>query len=179
VSTNDYIQLASIVLSAVISGASLVIIVLTIRQNSKMIEESTRPNIVMYCTTTNFQDPQQYLVLKNFGKSSASITAFSANIDLSQYNLGSEYRIPFKNIVGATIAPEQLIISAIDAKKISEDSKYLEIKIDYSGKLKKYSETFSIRLDSHYGLVGCRASTKDKELKIISYTLQDIAEKML
>lgn len=59
---SDVIQIIGILASLITSILAIVISVLTLKQNSKMIEESTRPYVAIYSKTTNFQSPQYYLV---------------------------------------------------------------------------------------------------------------------
>lgn len=54
-----------------------------------------------------------------------------------------------------------------------------DFSIEYSANVKTYSETFSVNPKAHSDLVQTRASTKDAELKIISYTLQSLVERLL
>ena len=73
------------ILSFVLAVISVITVVITLKQNNKMIENSTRPYIVIYGRYTNFQDPTYYLVVKNMGQTGASISGFSCDIDLAQY----------------------------------------------------------------------------------------------
>ena len=64
------------VLSFILAVISVVTVVITLRQNNKMIEESTRPVISIYTDEINAGNPLFYLVVKNFGKSPAYIINF-------------------------------------------------------------------------------------------------------
>ena len=55
------------VLSFILAVISVVTVVITLRQNNKMIEESTRPVISIYTDEINAGNPLFYLVVKNFG----------------------------------------------------------------------------------------------------------------
>ena len=57
--------------------------------------------------------------------------------------------------------------------------KTLNFEIEYNSGSKVYLENFSINYEAFTKNVQTRASTKDKELKIISYTLQDLVEKVM
>lgn len=69
------------VLSSILVAISVVTVVITLRQNSKMIEESTRSAISIYTGEINTGTPFFYLIIKNFGKSPAYITKFEYDFD--------------------------------------------------------------------------------------------------
>ena len=71
------------VLSFILAVISVVTVVITLRQNNRMIEESTRPFISVYTDEINAGDPFFYLVVKNFGKSTAYITKFEYDFDFN------------------------------------------------------------------------------------------------
>lgn len=177
--TSDWINVILCILSFLLAAISVGTVIITIRQNHKMIQNSTRPYIVVFPETTNYQTQQMYLILKNYGNSGAKITKFYASIDLSNYSLISEHP-PFSKIENTFLAPGQKIITPIDAKKLSEDKcEVFTIVVGYSDGVKSYYEEYPINYVNLQNNVQLRASTKDKELKIISYTLQDFAEKQL
>ena len=51
--------------------------------------------------------------------------------------------------------------------------------ITYKNSDKEYSDSFNINLSSYTDLIQPKAATDNKELKIISYALQDLVEKQL
>lgn len=166
------------VLSFILAVISVVTVVITLRQNHKMIENSTRPYVVIYLATTNFQNPQYYLCIKNFGQSGALITDFNCNYDLKEYSYIYD-KIPFINLSNTFIAPNQSFICNIDPQKLFNNPKPLTFSIKYTSNTKKYVDTFVVNLKVYCGLTHSKADTKGNELHIISYTLQDIAEKLL
>ena len=76
-STTVNITLA--VLSFLLAAISIVTVVITLRQNNKMIENSTRPYICIYFDYTQFGEPTGYFVVKNFGASAAYIDSLTYN----------------------------------------------------------------------------------------------------
>ncbi len=82
-SLDNKIEVISIVVSLLTSTIAIIISIKTLKQNSKMISDSTRPYVVMYSKTTNFQTHQLHLILKNFGQSGAVITQFECDFDLA------------------------------------------------------------------------------------------------
>lgn len=69
------------ILSFILAVISVVTVVLTLKQNNRMIEESTRPCISVYTDEINTGNPFFYLIVKNFGKSPAYITKFESDFD--------------------------------------------------------------------------------------------------
>lgn len=166
------------ILSFILAVISVITVVITLRQNHKMIENSTRPYIIIYSATTNFQSPSYYLCVKNFGQSGALITSFNCDCNLKQYSY-SDKNIPFEHLPNTFIAPNQSFICNIDHLKLFKDPHLLTFSIEYISNGKKYMDTFKINPKTDSDLIHTRAATKDRELNAISYTLQEIAEKML
>ena len=67
---SDIIDLLGIAASLTVSVVAIIISILALRQNSKMIEDSTRPNIQIYPV---YLDHIFYIVIRNFGNSEAII----------------------------------------------------------------------------------------------------------
>lgn len=177
-SPSDQIQLFGIILSTIISLIAVIISVVTLRQNNKMVEESTRPYVIVYMGIANFQSPSYYMVLKNFGQTGAHITKFSCDYDLSKCSFSPNI-IPFEHIENTFIAPGQSFCCSVDPIKLFKDPKPITINISYMSGKQTYNDCFVLNIEADSDLLHNRASTQGKELKIISYTLQDIAEKML
>lgn len=170
---SDLIQIIGIVCTSVTSIVAIVISVASLKQNSKIIEESNRPYISVYANCIKISEPMLYLIIKNFGETSGTITAFSTDKDLSKCTVNEEY-VPFENIVGTTLNPKEQIIYAIEPFLDS-----LNISITYKSTVKIYSENIHLNLISQYDSIHPRAIGNGKELENISCALQDIAEKML
>lgn len=177
-SASSAISLIGILTSLLASLIAIGVSLASLKQNSKMIEESSRPYVVIYGNTTNFQSPKFYLILKNFGQTGAVITSVSCDTDLAKYCYTPQY-VPFTNISGTMIAPGQSFAYCLDIKKLYEDPLPMTFEIKYTANKKLYSEKFSINPKSLSDSISTRASTSNHELKIISYTLQDLVEKIL
>lgn len=177
-STSDVIEIIGIIVSTIVSIIAIVVSVKTLKQNSKMIEESTRPYVVVCGKTANYQEPRFYLIIKNYGSSGATITKFKCDHDLADFSYSSE-NVPFKNICGTFIAPGQSFITNLKVKKLFSEELTLHFQIEYKTEFKTYCENMDIVLNSFKDLIQTRAATNGKELKIISYTLQDLVEKHL
>lgn len=94
-------------LSFALAVISVVAIIITLRQNHKMIENATRPYIVIYYDAIQtLSTVTDYLVLKNFGNSGATIDS----IDIAPpFKLHPSLDMtPFGTVKGTFLAPGQL-----------------------------------------------------------------------
>lgn len=177
-SSSDQIQLFGILVSLFTSLVAIVISISTLRQSSKALEDAAKPYIVVYAKHTNFQSPYYYLIVKNFGQTGAEITSFSCDHDLSFYSYDKD-RIPFSHFCGTYIAPGQSYTANINPTHFSECRDDLIFSVSYKAGKKNYKEQFVIHPINDCDLIQLRASTEGKELRTISYALQDLTEKML
>lgn len=176
------------ILSFVLAVVSVITVIITLRQNNKMIENSTRPYITIYGQKVNFGYTKYFLIIKNFGSSSAVITKFSSEIDLSEYTLVNSSN-PFEHIVGTNLAPQQSIICDLEIKKLKiSQIKSFPFEIEYKG-VKKYSEKIVVNFIAETENVIVRRHSNDSEsnpskqaldeFRIVSDAIQGIGERML
>lgn len=165
-------------ISFVLAAISVVTVVITLRQNHKMIENSTRPYITVYSRITNFQSLSYYLIVKNFGQSKATITKFDCNFDLSKCCKNPSH-IPFNHLLGTEIMPGQSYPCTVDHFALCSNVQSLVFDIEYSNNKKTYHEHCVINIEADAELTMPRAATDGKELRNISYTLQDLVEKIM
>ncbi|MBD8925181.1 MAG: hypothetical protein EGR89_04110 [[Eubacterium] rectale] len=175
---SDVIQIIGILASLITSILAIVISVLTLKQNSKMIEESTRPYVAIYSKTTNFQSPQYYLVVKNFGQSGAIISSIKCTPDLTPFSYRSDH-IPFANFTNTYIAPGQSFTCNVKPQEFCSQDNCFLFKIEYSANGKQYFNEYAINPKADADLIHVRAATDGKEIRTISYALQDLVEKQL
>lgn len=176
---SDIIQLSGIIIALVTGIISIIISVFTLKQNSKMIEESTRAYICIYGDTVNFQSLTYYLILKNFGQSGAVITDFHFtpnNAFETSQKLNAKF---FDHIRYTSLALGQSIRYPVKFKDVHDITNTLQFDIRYSCNGKSYTEKSIINLDARLDTYSSKASTSGKELEIISYTLQEFVERSL
>lgn len=176
--TANIIEIIGIIVSLVTSIVAIIISIKTLKQNSRMIDDSTRPYIVVYSRTANFDSPKFYLVVKNFGQTGAVVNSLQCDYDLSTCSYNKEH-VPFTNFNGTFVAPGQAYITNIDPIKLFKNPNDMHFSIEYQNGNKTYSDCFTIKPLADSDLIQTRASTKNQELKNISYTLQDLVEKQL
>lgn len=165
------------VLSFLLAAISVVTVVITLRQNNKMIEESTRPVISVYTDEINAGNPFFYLIVRNFGKSPAYITKFEYDFDFKGcYKIRND-RDYLEGLNNAVLAPGQSRICTLDYAKIDKEVTFT---LEYhSGAKKVYSDKFTIDLKAGVSMPYGKVATEGKELRTISYTLQEILQKNL
>lgn len=173
---SDYIQLFGIIASFIASIVAIIISLVTLKQNSKMIEESSRAIIGIYGETINSGSPKFYLVVKNFGNSLATIMDFSTDFNFTDcYGFRTDKNW-IDDLNGCSIAPGQSRICRLDYKKITCP---ITFQIKYCSSGKTYSEKMTIDLKAGASMLVSKVSTKGEELQTISYTLQEMLQKRL
>ena len=126
------------ILSFVLAVISVVTVVITLRQNSKMIEGSTRPYIVIYNDLVNGAGtPLQFLIIRNFGQTAAIIDSLeiTPKIDVLYSNE------LFEHMDNQVIAPGQSYSTAF---RLVDSSTTLHAHIVYSSGKKSYTDVFDI-----------------------------------
>lgn len=173
------IETIGIVVTFFTGVVAIIISMKTLKQNSVMIEESTRPNLSIYFGTTYFSSVTEYLIIKNFGFSAATVESLTTDFDLSLLGIDKKHP-PFKEIEGTNLAPEEKILYPINLQNLPGDkAPHIKINIRYRSETKTYTSSFDIDLSAHYHVTHIRANTRDQHIKEISFALQDISEKML
>lgn len=174
---SDIIEIVGIIASLMTSIVAIVISIKALKQNSKMIEESTRPYVSIYFQPLFDTD---YLILKNFGNSTAKITSFHTNVDF-HICLENDTHLPFSHICNTYLHPGERILSPIDnVHKLYKKYDFLKFDICYKSSGKSYTEHIEINMCSLADHASIRTTVKPENAeKIIAETLQDIAEILL
>lgn len=169
--------------------ASLVAIWISLRTlkiNNKMLEESSRPYIIVYSTITNYSFPSYRIIVKNFGSSAASIKKFNYSKNLIPFIHDSDNRNPFDKLNGLTLAPNQKIIINLEPNKIQAlpDKSDVEFKFDiiYESTIgNEYRETYTDKIYNKEDILSFRpkSSSEKESLDIISHALQEISDNRL
>ena len=176
ITTSDAIQLIGIGVSLLVAVIAIVISIITLRQNSKMIEESTRATISIYGVAINTGSPMFYLVVKNFGNTPAVITKFESDFDLSTALHTVAKRNYIEQLKNCIIAPNQSRICMLESTAIEQP---VTFDIEYRSGLKNYKDQITVDLVAGADMFIGKTSTKGEELRTISYTLQEMLQKNL
>lgn len=180
--TSDVVQMIGIIASLATSVIAIGISVKSLKQNSRMIEDSTRPYISIYGTGVYIGSSNYYITIKNFGQSSATITSFTYDFDLSKciddrindpQNI-SPYKEPFENIENTTMAPNQSFHAIIDFNKTIKQTKVINFNIKYSSGTHEYEEDICLNLIGNLGNYVLLPQNSNSELVTISETLQNM-----
>ena len=81
---SEIVNIILSILSFALAVTSIIIVVITLKQNNKMLEESSRPVMSIFTQTLTFGSPEIYLVVKNYGHSSAFIESLIADFDFTK-----------------------------------------------------------------------------------------------
>ena len=169
----DLQSISNIVLSAlsfILAVSSVIVAMRTLRQNRKMIEESSRPIISIYSQSIALGASSLYLVVKNFGNSTAYLTKFTSDFDFSNcfFGLPKNY---IEQLSACTIAPGQSRVCCLDRNKIPDN---VHFSIEYKSSTKTYSEEMDVNLLSAVSMPISKTENKGTELCAISLTLQEM-----
>lgn len=173
---SDIIQIFGIIASFLTAFVAIVISLVTIRQNSKMIEESSRAVISIYSQSINTGSSMMFIVIKNFGNSPAVIRKFDYDFDFTNCYKFRADRDYLKDFVGSSLAPGQARICCLDYKKITRPVTFT---LEYKSGSKNYQETLVVDLQAGVNVPIPKTATPQKELRTISYTLQEMLQKNL
>jgi hypothetical protein len=189
VPATSWISLILSVITALTAIASVYIARKTLEQSSQNIEASTRPYIKPYLAVTYVQTVSYYLVIKNFGASSAKILGFKAeNFDWTPF-VYKELGTPFQNIVNAELPPGHKIYTYFDpvkTKQFLEETNQkpytFNITLTYKSETGQiYTEETTINMHLYSDLCFARPSQPDDEysLKMIANGIIELGEQKL
>lgn len=179
--TSDWINLGSTIASVLVSIIAVCISGMALHQTKKSIESANRPYLGVYASTLHIGNEQDfYLVFRNYGNSSLTISDVNCTDDFSEdfSNIDTRFRKDYiLGMKGISIAPNQSISVHVNANKHKEPFKLsIAYKNVYSRKV--ISETYAINL-LQYNPVG-RQYTPNKDsadaseyLKYIIRIMQD------
>lgn len=170
------INLSVTIMSLVLAIISIVFVLITIHQNNKMIETATRPYVCVYGASINTGSPVYYLVLKNYGSSHAAMTKFESSFDFTDCYPFSGKRNYIDDFANTVLAPGQSRICALDYNKIPSEVVFT---LEYSCGRRKYSDTIKTNIKSGLDVPVSKNATDGKELRTISYTLQEMLQKRI
>ena len=173
---SDIIQIFGIIASFLTALVAIIISLVTLLQNSKMLEESSRAVISIYPQNINTGTSMLFLVVKNFGNSPAVIRKFDYDFDFTDCYKFRADRDYLKDIIGSSLAPGQSRICCLDYEKLTQPVTFT---LEYQSGSKTYHETLVIDLRAGVNVPAPKTATPKEELRTISYTLQEMLQKNL
>lgn len=175
---SDIINLILACSTITLASISTIILIVSINQNKRALENSTRPSINIYGIATYFSREKEYFfIIKNYGATTGKILSISADTDLSTFALDG-FSSPFSFISGLTLSPNQSYSIALNKNKFKNfESESISITVVYEGNNKKYTEKTLINVK--YLQKSVVTKWDGKPLDVISGTLQDMAKRNL
>lgn len=136
---------------------------------SEITEEANRPVIVAYLDTIEINDFHKYLVIKNFGNTSATILdlKFSKDVDTLGFNMSS--------LIGYTMAPSQKFMHILD----NDLKDTIAVNIIYKNQTgKTYDEEYLVKTDATSKLLWIGSSDTDKTSKLLKNSVEAIIKSL-
>lgn len=164
---SDWINVVLCILSFALAVISVVTVVVTLRQNHKMIENAVRPYVVVSYETICMSSGSnnRFIVIRNYGQSAAEIKTITC--------IGIQDEIfleQISHLEGSSLAPQQKRIYFLRPTNTAISKTPALFTCTYTANGRTYSESITTRMDS-----GSLIARTDSE----SYALQEIAERLL
>lgn len=176
--TSDIIELIGIFASLSVSIVATVISLKTLRQNSRMIEASTRPQIQIYPV---FLDGILYLIIKNFGVSEAYIDEITCSHSFtSKETLGDDLGSNiFSRLNGSILSSGYSIKCPLLGCEVANENFDFYIKYHSSSKIYKENFSFNPIANIPFADMSPSSQTTDGHLLNISKQLHNIVKTKL
>ena len=172
--TSDCIQLFGIIASLISSLVAIIISIVSLRQNNKMREDSTRPNIQIYPV---FLNNILYIVIRNFGNSEAIIDDLKCNhkFNRDEYFTNSNGN-DFAKLVGSSICQGYSLRCPLASYAVADE--LYEFKIKYHSSTHKYEGTFSFNPTKSIPFADSypSANSAEQDLHNLSRSLHDMVK---
>ncbi|MFC3900098.1 hypothetical protein [Aliicoccus persicus] len=137
---SEWIQITSILAATTISVVSIIIATKSLRLTRKSIEDANKPYISCYVEIIEVAHFQKYFVIKNFGKTPATIIDIIFDKEIT--GLGRQGKVD--SIKNALLVPNQKFITSVD---VTEKENFT-VKIIYKDMNNRIDEKlFNLNLD--------------------------------
>lgn len=173
---SDWIQVIGILTSFVLGLIAIWISLKTLKQNSKMIEESTRPVISIY---SKYVDGILYIVTKNFGNSPCVIDYIHSDMQLTEAEQQGMTGNPYSNIINVNLPPQGSLISSFVPHRLKTKTYNFEVK--YHSETRTYIDNFTVNWSAENPFADMHKSVNNIDAATckISHTLEDILKTKL
>ncbi|PQZ54622.1 MULTISPECIES: hypothetical protein [Bacillus] len=176
INISDLVQIISPIVGIGTSVVAIIISVLSLRVTKSSIEEANRPYVVVYRDYIQvLSSIHEYLIIKNFGKSGATIDSIIFEPSYIDSMSGKEY---FRNIRDAFIAPGQSISTIVSANAFGEEHNgKIKVTIKYHTDKKEYQEVITLNDDVRRDLIFSKV--KPSKNKTIEEVMTNATEEIL
>ncbi len=174
INISDWLQILSIIATTVISVVSVIIASKSLRLTRKSIEDANKPYIGCYVEMIEVGHFQKYFVIKNFGKTPATI--IDIKFDKEIKGLGRHGKID--SIKNALIAPNQKFITAV---KVEEKDNFTVIVIykDMSNQIVEQSFNLNLGFSSDLLYIDSNNTALSKDTNALKNTLHQFMKRGL
>ncbi|MGP1608644.1 MAG: hypothetical protein ACTTGJ_02220 [Clostridium sp.] len=170
------IELIFSLVTALTSIIAIIISIATLKQSSKNIFEASKANIVFY-VDYDITNLNAYLVLKNFGNSSALIKSITYSDD---FPLRVKKVKQLKNFSNYVLAPNQKIFQFLDATKLTDFKTKATVTYETLNKIETNTFYFSFDyIDSLHSNKPDFENNNKYALRYINNSLLGIQERLL
>ena len=145
--TSTIVNIMLSIFSFVLAAISVITVVITLKQNNKMLEASSKPYVVAYLVYQ--ESPSHiYLCVKNFGQTSAMVKSLNIEPSFSLYRKNCN-----ETINNTMLAPNQqlhFLVSDKDKSKIiNENSFDFSVFVEYQdcSTKKVYNENYKMNME--------------------------------
>lgn len=145
--TSIIVNIILSVFSFLLAAISVITVVITLKQNNKMLEANSKPYVVAYLVYQELPS-HIYLCVKNFGQTSAIVKSLNIEPSLSLYRKNCN-----ETINNTMLAPSQqlhFLVSVEDKNKITSDNIFdFSVAIEYQDCCTKkvYNETYKMNME--------------------------------
>ncbi|MGG5805291.1 hypothetical protein [Bacillus mycoides] len=152
INISNLVQVISPIVGIVISIVAIIISVLSLKVTKNSIEEANRPYVVIYRDYIQvLSNIHEYLIIKNFGKSGATIDSIIFDPSYVDSRTGKEF---FENTSDTFIAPGQSITTVVSSNAFGEEhSGRVKITIKYHTEKKEYQEVITLNDEARRDIV--------------------------
>lgn len=184
---SDIIQIIASIIASISTIISIVIAVQSLKKSQKAIElteisieEANRPYIVAYTDLVQISSTiHEYLIIKNFGKTGATITSFQVNPPYEK-NYQNGQSGGFDNLKDTFLAPNQSLTTILYANYFDKTRKGItNISITYKANQKEYKDNFIINEDINYTFSKVEPHKTKPLNQIITRAAEEIIRKNL
>lgn len=176
---DDWIQLLVPIVGVILSTIAILQSKKSIELTKISIHEANRPMVVVYLDYVyTYSSLKEYLVIKNFGETFATIDRIDMDSEIKIIKDGNIFSqsLPF------ILAPTQSFSTVIRSNVFNDSTeKSIQVVIQYHDKIAKYTDTFNLNqhLVKDMRLSKTAPSKNASIQKVVSYVAEEIMRKNL